>query len=84
MTLEETNEAISDHLDKIKSYFKPGVKITVLVRTVADPEGKRDFMMGDDDPQEAMNMIARRMAYAHSPAQSLPSEPVENKGDGQS
>lgn len=66
MTLEETHEEVSNHLDKIKSYFKPGVKITILVRTEADPEGRRDFMMGDDDPQEAMNMIARRMAYAQS------------------
>jgi hypothetical protein len=70
MTLEETQEEVSDHLDKIKSYFKPGVKITILVRTEADPEGRRDFMMGDDDPQEAMNMIARRMALAVSRPQS--------------
>jgi hypothetical protein len=69
MTLEETQEEVADHLDKIKSYFKPGVKITVLVRTEGDPEGERDFMMGDDSPQEAMNMIARRMAP--SPPETL-------------
>jgi hypothetical protein len=62
MTLEETSEAVSDHLDAIKGYFKPGVKITILVRTESDPDGERDFMMGDDDPQQAMDMIARRMA----------------------
>jgi len=75
MTLEETQEEVADHLDKIKSYFKPGVKITVLVRTEDDPEGKRDFMMGDDDPQQAMNMIARRMASALTPA-----NPTEDVG----
>jgi hypothetical protein len=64
MTLEETNEAVAEHMDKIVSYFKPGVKIMVLVRTENDPEGKRDFMMGNDSPQEAMNMIARRMAQS--------------------
>lgn len=64
MTLEETQEEVAAHLDQIKSYFKPGVKVTILVRTEADPEGKRDFMMGDDSPQEAMNMIARRMALS--------------------
>lgn len=64
MTLEETQEEVADHLDKIKSYFKPGVKVTILVRTINDDEGRRDFMMGDDDPQEAMNMIARRMVAA--------------------
>lgn len=62
MTLEETQEAVADHMDKIVSYFKPGVRITVLVRTLNDDEGRCDFMMGDDDPQEAMNMIARRIA----------------------
>lgn len=66
MTLGETHEEVADHLDKIKSYFKPGVKVTILVRTEGDSEGKRDFMMGDDDPQEALNMIARRMAGARS------------------
>lgn len=64
MTLEETQEEVSDHLDKIKRYFKPGAKITVLVRAPDDPDGRKDFMMGDDDPQEVMNMIARRMAAA--------------------
>jgi hypothetical protein len=64
MTLEETQDEVSDYLDQIKRFFKPGVKVTILVRTEGDPEGRRDFMMGDDDPQEAMNMIARRMAHA--------------------
>jgi len=64
MTLEETTEEISDCLDRIKACFKPGVKVTVLVRTENDPEGRRDLMMGDDEPQEAMNLIARRMSAA--------------------
>jgi hypothetical protein len=66
MTLEQTQEEVAEHLDKIRSYFKPGVKVTILVRSTNDPEGRRDFMMGDDDPQEAMNMIARRIAAARS------------------
>ena len=63
MTLEETQIEVSGHLDKIKSYFKPGVKITIIVRTAGDSDGKLDFMMGADDPQETMNLIARRMAH---------------------
>ncbi len=62
MSFQQVTEDVSDHLDRIKSYFKPGAKITILVRHTDDPEGRKDFMMGDDDPQEAMNMIARRMA----------------------
>ena len=67
MTLEEASEEVSDCLDRIKACFKPGIKVMVLVRTEGDIEGKRDFVMGDDTPQEAMNMLARRMAeYARS------------------
>jgi hypothetical protein len=44
------------------SWITSAEKVTILVRVENDPEGKRDFMMGDDEPQEAMNMIARRMA----------------------
>jgi predicted methyltransferase len=62
MTSEEASEEVSDCLDRIKACFKPGVKVMVLVRTEGDAAGKRDFVMGDDDPQEAMNMLARRMA----------------------
>jgi len=64
MTLEETQNEVAGQLDKIRTYFKPGVRLTILVRTEGDSDGRRDFMMGDDDPQEAMNMIARRMAHA--------------------
>jgi len=33
-----------------------------VVRREGDDEGRQDFMMGDDDPQQVMNMLARRMA----------------------
>lgn len=66
MTLEEMSEEVANCIDRIKACFKPGVKVMVLVRTENDPEGLRDMMMGDDDPQEAMNLIARRMAAARS------------------
>ena len=59
---KETLEEVADHLDKIKTYFKPGVKVTILVRTEGDIEGRRDLMMGDDYPQEVLNMVARLMA----------------------
>lgn len=55
-------EQLSPHLDAIKEAFKPGAKITVLVRRPDDPDGLQDFVIGDDGLQDAMNMIARRMA----------------------
>lgn len=61
MTLEETQAEVAEHLDEIKRYFKPGVKIMVFVRHADDPMGRKDFVMGDDDLQEIMNMAARRM-----------------------
>lgn len=62
--LSKVQEVIAEHLDDIKTLFKPGAKITLLVRAANNPEGRKDFMMGDDEPQEAMNMIARCMAGA--------------------
>lgn len=66
--LEIVQGEVSERLDQIKAYFKPGAKITVLVRAPDDPDGAKDFMMGDDEPQEAMNLIARRMAAARQQA----------------
>jgi hypothetical protein len=73
----ELEDGIGPHLDAIKTLFKPGVKITVLVRSMEDPDGLKDFAMGDDDLQEAMNMIARRMASdknstANNPQRAAP------------
>jgi hypothetical protein len=55
------HDAIAPHLDAIKKEFKGQPKVTVLVRFTDDPNGLKDFMIGDDEPQEAMNLIARRM-----------------------
>ena len=62
MSFQQVTERVSDYLDEIKGYFKPGVKVTILIRHENDDEGRLDFMMGDDDPQQVMNMVARRMA----------------------
>jgi hypothetical protein len=56
------NEQITPHLDAIKAAFKPAAKITVVVRHLDDPDGLKDFVIGDDGLQDAMNAIARRMA----------------------
>ena len=56
--LQEVQEIVSDHMDKIKKLFKPGTKITVLVRTPGF--GERDFMMTDDENPEIAAMVERR------------------------
>jgi hypothetical protein len=35
-------DRVADHMDKIHTYFKPGVCVTVIVRTPGFPE--RDFL----------------------------------------
>lgn len=61
--LEQVQSIVAEHMDEILRLFKRGHKITVLVRAPDDPHGHKDFMMTDDDPQEAINMIARRHAH---------------------
>lgn len=58
MTLTDVQDLTSDCMDKIKVCFKPGVKITVLVRTPGAPD--RDFCMTDDTPDEIIAMMTRR------------------------
>lgn len=38
--LQEVQEAVADHMEKIQGMFKAGARITVLVRQPNDPEGK--------------------------------------------
>jgi hypothetical protein len=64
MALSDVQEMVAGHMDKIVAMFKPGVKITVLVRTPDLPD--RDFMMTDDDHAELIAMIERR-ARAETP-----------------
>lgn len=65
--LVRTQEIVAEHMDDILKMFKPGAKITVLVRAPNDPEGLKDFMMSDDEPQELLNMVARRKAAGPNP-----------------
>jgi hypothetical protein len=56
--LQEVTQEVAAHMEEIVSFFKPGVKITVLVRTPDAPT--RDFCMTDDDPDEVIAMMQRR------------------------
>jgi hypothetical protein len=56
--LEQVTELAADCMDKIKERFKPGAKITLLVRTPGMP--LRDFCLTDDDLDEVFAAIVRR------------------------
>lgn len=54
--------AVSKHMEAIVARFKPGVKITVLVRTPGFPGGERDLLMTDDDLGDAIKALEIRRA----------------------
>lgn len=60
MTLDEATEVAAGAMDNILQCFKPGMKITVLVRNPDNPEG--DFCLTDDDMAEVALMVERRRA----------------------
>ena len=57
--LDEVKHETARLMDRILKQFKPGNKITVLVRNPAMETA--DFMMTDDDPTEVMKMLQRRI-----------------------
>lgn len=56
--LESVQELVAEYMHEISRSFKPGVKITVLVRIPDHPT--RDFMMTDDSCDDLIAMIHRR------------------------
>lgn len=53
-------EAICEHLSEIKTFFKPGAKVTLLVRRPEKPDGSQDFVLTDDLLDEAVAALLRR------------------------
>ena len=60
--LADVQERVSIHMDNILALFKPGAKVTVLVRRPDLPE--QDFMMTSDTLPEIVAMIERSKARA--------------------
>lgn len=60
--LEIAQVNVADHMDSILRVFKPGAKITVIVRRPGQPE--QDFLMTDDDLEEVSRLIERRRVAA--------------------
>jgi hypothetical protein len=51
---------VSEDMNRILTNFKPGVRITVFVRTPGEPT--HDFCMTNDDLREVIAMAERRIA----------------------
>lgn len=58
--VQSVGEAIADHMDTILTYFKPGAKITVLVRRPEAPDGSRDFIQTNDTIDQAIAALITR------------------------
>jgi hypothetical protein len=69
MTLEEAKKYITNRMDQIKSCFRPGVNVTVLVRVPGLPDC--DFMLTDDEIPELMKMLKRRALEQWPPESAL-------------
>lgn len=68
---------VAGRMDQILALFKPGAKITVLVRRPDHPDGSQDFVMTNDEFGGAIAALeVRRAAEAETPA----SETVNGPG----
>lgn len=47
------------HLQRIAMLFKPGAKLTLVVRLPSIPSGDADVVIGDDDYDDAIAAINR-------------------------
>lgn len=59
--LQSVVEIVADHMDAILKCFKPGAKITVLVRHPDTPDGRKDFLLSDDDLALAVVALQQRL-----------------------
>jgi hypothetical protein len=66
-TLDGTRVVIADCMDEILRCFKPGAKITVVVRASGYPDGSRDLIMTDDDMAMVIKAIEMRMKAEAAP-----------------
>jgi hypothetical protein len=55
VALDMLHNRLSDHLDRIRRYFKSRVKITIVVRNLDLLDG--DVFIGDDDAESVIAAI---------------------------
>lgn len=76
--LENVQEMVAGCMDQMVANFKPGAKITVLIRVPGKDEA--DFLMTSDDLDEVVAAIQRRKAAAAAMPAGVPTGPLEVPG----
>jgi hypothetical protein len=71
--LQRAAERVQESMDEILANFKPGAKITVLVRTPDKPTA--DFCMTSDDLDEVIAMVQRRKGDSQPPVSRAEGQP---------
>jgi hypothetical protein len=66
LDLHLTTQTVSDHMDRILQCFKPGAKITVIVRSPEIP-GDTDFILTNDDLEHVVMAIWRQQKNHSKP-----------------
>ena len=61
MALPDLHFALETHLQRIERFFKPGAKLTLVVRNPSVP-GDAGALLTDDDLDEVIAEIQRRKA----------------------
>ena len=59
MTVKEAHAEIANHCGDIAVLFKPGAKVTVLIRNPDIAEGGADMLVTDDQPDLIIAAIQR-------------------------
>ena len=67
IALDITCDEVAQHMDRILKCFKPGAKITVIVRSPQIP-GDTDFILTSDDLDEVISAIQRQQQNHSTPA----------------
>lgn len=58
--LQNAQHHVGYHMGEIIKAFKPGSKITVIVRPMGSEIGNMDFVMTDDEIDKAIAVLERR------------------------
>lgn len=57
MTLSEVHAEVAEHCSQVAKYFKPGAKVTILIRNPHLADG--DMVVSDDSMDSAIGALAR-------------------------
>lgn len=59
--VQDVSEIAANHMDAILALFKPGAKITVLVRRPEKPDGTQDLVLTNDGIEKAIAALQQRL-----------------------